>query len=196
MIALSVGHDAQAKGASHNGRYEFDVSSEWVPLIGQLLIDNHDIDVVLVPDGKLIPKVKWINEMPGILLAAELHFNSDVSKKQRGSETLYCPGSARGKHAASLVQMEMAGVFPPNRGYKEGWYRMDAPGRVDYPGDVDGDEHIDYFLKATNPVALILEPEFIYNEKLIDDNKLAACTRIAAGLNSAYMALKPAGEVK
>ena len=59
---------------------------------------------------------------------------------------------------------------------------MDRPGIEDYPGDVEGDEKPDYFLKATKPVALILEPEFIHNRSAIETNRDAACKALAGGI--------------
>jgi hypothetical protein len=201
MIILSAGHFPADPGACypHDNPHwcEHAEAEEWVNRIAPLV--RQQMKVGVVPTGPLAiwsppgrysrtlvgGKVFWINEQcrrNDVKLAVELHFNSDTSKRQRGCETLYCPGSAKGEVAAQIVQGAMAGLFPPSRGAKEGWHRMDHPGHVDYPGDVDGDEKIDFFLKATHCTALIIEPEFIYNRQTIESNRRAACEVIAAAL--------------
>ena len=179
MILLCAGHDPKAKGASYNGFNEHDEASLWVTIIHGA-ISGLAYPCRIVPTGSLVDKVKWINAQPEAKLVVEIHFNSDESKRQRGSETLYMPGSEKGKWAAEIVQTELAGMFPPSRGVKEGWYRADKPGHVDYKGDGDGDEAVVYILRATNPVALILEPEFIYNRETIETKRDAACVALAA----------------
>lgn len=180
MILLSAGHHPLAKGASYNGHTEHDEAILWVSEIANLIRGRMRVDVV--PTGPLGGKVKWINAQAGARLVCELHFNSDESKRQHGSETLYCPGSWSGKAVAVAVQQAIGGLFPPSRGANEGWYRMDKHGRVDYPGDVDGDEKLDYFLEATNPTAIIVEPEFIYNWSVIQDRRHPACAALADAL--------------
>jgi len=190
MIILSAGHDPVAKGAEYNGFNEFDEATLWVETIRRLIADSFLYPCSVAPHSRsgntqsanavLIEKVKWMNQQADVKLIVEVHFNSDESKRQRGSETLYCPGSSKGKKAAELVQAELGGLFPPSRGAKEGWYRMDKPGHVDYPGDVDGDEKVDYLLRAVKPVALILEPEFIYNRETIESKRDAACAKLAS----------------
>ena len=60
---------------------------------------------------------------------------------------------------------------------------MDYPGRVDYEGDVDGDEKMDYFLRKTHCPAVIIEPEFIHLWGNIQRNRAAACVGMATALN-------------
>lgn len=187
MIALSAGHYPASPGACHGDYCEHAEAAAWVSIVANLL--RGQVPPVIVPTGRLTEKVTWLNRQAGVKLACEIHFNSDASKRQAGSETLYCPGSARGATAAAIVQAGLGGVFPPSRGAKEGWYRMDKPGHVDYPGDIDGDEKKDYFLEKTNMVALIVEPEFIYNWKTIEDRRHAGCSALAAGLLRAYEGL-------
>lgn len=181
-VLLSAGHSPSSKGASYNDFNEYDEATRWVLLLHDLLINTHSFPCATVPTGTLLSKVAHINADPFAKLAIEIHFNSDESKRQHGSETLYMPGSEKGKWAAEIVQAELAGLFPPSRGAKEGWYRMDKPGHVDYRGDVDGDEAVLYFLRATKPVSLILEPEFIYNRETIETKRDAACAALAAAL--------------
>lgn len=190
MILISAGHHPNAKGAGYNDYYEYDEAVLWASETANLIRGRVLVDVV--PTGPLHKKVEWVNLQKGATLACEIHFNSDESKRQKGSETLYCPGSVNGKMAATLMQGALSGIFPPSRGAKEGWYRMDKPGHIDYPGDVDGDEVEDYFLKKTNPVALIIEPEFIYNLTVIQDRRHPACAAIADALVKAHYTLRGA----
>ncbi len=181
MILLSAGHYPGAPGACYEGFCEHEEASRWVSIAANLIRGRMRVETV--PTGTLPQKVQFINSYPQpVSLACEIHFNSDASKRQRGSETLYCPGSVKGAQAAAVVQRYMADVLQLDRGAKEGWYRMDRPGTLDYPGDTDGDEVPDYFLSKTNAVALIVEPEFIYNRQVIEDNRHAACAALADAL--------------
>lgn len=175
-IAISAGHNPNAKGA-HNGEgfNEYDEAIKWVAELDALFKATQVVEVVLVPTGSLTSKIRFINEQVGLKLAIEIHFNSCASTRVKGSETLFCPGSRRGKKAATIIQRAVASIMPPNRGVKEGWYRMDRPGVNDYAGDIDGDESIDAFLIRTKCPALILEPEFIQNKSTIEANRDICC---------------------
>lgn len=215
MILLSAGHYPKAPGVTYGGLVEHNLATEWINIIalhirermavdiiptGPLAIFKRDVDgaVVKGANGKPIViggKVHVVNEAHGgrrpVALAAELHFNGDAARKQRGSETMYCPGSTRGKQAASIVQGRLGKVMPPDRGIFDGWLKRDRPGVIDYPGDVDGDEHIAAFLELTDPVAIIIEAEFIHNRDVIEAMRDEACQAIALGLVQAAEALKP-----
>jgi len=191
MILLSAGHYPAARGACYHDVCEHSEAVTWVEVTANLLRGRQQ--VAIVPTGPLDEKVRWINQQPNVSLICEIHFNSDESRKQHGSETLYCPGSKIGAVLGGIVQAELAGVFPPSRGAKEGWYRMDRPGHKDYPGDVEGDEVPDYILQHTRPYALIVEPEFIYNYHLIEERRHAGCAALADGLHRAAQSLQ-AGE--
>ena len=56
---------------------------------------------------------------------------------------------------------------------------MDRPGHSDYPGDLDGDEVVDYFLRKTNCPAVILEPYFIHETARIEANASIVCAVMA-----------------
>ena len=174
-IALSAGHNPNAKGASNGeGFNEYDEAIMWVAkLVG--LFSGGMAEVVCVPTGTLSSKINFINQQVGLKLALEIHFNSCASTKVKGSETLCCPGSYRGKIAADIIQRAIASIMPPNRGIKEGWYRMDRPGIKDYAGDVEGDGVIDAFLRRTRCTAIIIEPEFIQNKSVIEANRDICC---------------------
>ena len=175
-IALSAGHNPNAKGASNGeGFNEYDEAIKWVAELDGLFKTTEQVEVILVPTGSLPSKIRFINRQVGLRLAVEIHFNSCASTRVRGSETLFCPGSRRGKMAANIIQPAIASIMPPNRGTKEGWYRMDRPGVNDYAGDIDGDEIIDAFLIRTKCTALILEPEFIQNKSVIEANRDICC---------------------
>ena len=176
MILVSAGHHAAAQGARAHGRTEWPEAMRWQEDILHTL--GHRAGPV--PTGLMRDKVKFINQS-GPDLAIEIHFNSaKVGGKHvgRGSETLYKPGNDRSKHAATIIQAYLGDVFPPNRGAKEGWYRMDRPGVTDYQGDVEGDEKIDYFLRETNCPSIIIEPEFIHRHDVIDAGMGRGCLAI------------------
>ena len=187
MLLLIAGHHPLAKGAGYNDHYEHDEAVLWVSEIANLVRGRMMVDIV--PTGSVEKKVSWINLQKNVSLVCEVHFNSDESKRQQGSETLYCPGSPRGKAAAEIVQEALAGVFPPSRGAKEGYYRGDRPGHVDYLGDIEGDEKIIYLLEKTKPVALIVEPEFIYNWEVLQDRRHPACGALADALVKAALGI-------
>lgn len=214
MILLSAGHYPKSPGVTYGGLVEHSVATEWVNIIafhvrermavdiiptGPLAIFKRDVAgaVVKAANGKPIVvggKVHVVNEAHRgrrpVALVAELHFNGDAARQQRGSETMYCPGSTRGKLAASIVQGHLGKVLPPDRGIFDGWLKRDRPGVVDYPGDVNGDEHIAAFLELTDPVAIIIEAEFIHNRAAIEAMRDEACQAIALGLVQAAESLR------
>lgn len=176
MILLSAGHYPGSPGACYNGFCEHEEAVRWVNILLPLIRSKTQVDVV--PTGKLLirdpvtqkmvgGKIHWVNQQQDVSLAVEIHFNSDESKQQKGSETLYCPGSDKGRRAARTVQDAMSSLLSPNRGAKEGWYQMILP--------PDPRATPDAFLAQTNPVALILEPEFIYNRLVIESLREVVC---------------------
>jgi hypothetical protein len=161
------------------------MTMEWAIHLSDALHPYH-IQPAIVPSGKLPEKVGFINDLCGlndVVCAVEIHFNSGPAGRVWGSETLYYPGSHAGKRMAEHVQSKLGAVFSPDRGAKEGWYKMDRPGIADYHGDVDGDEKPDYFLARTRCPALILEPEFIQNATVIRERRDQAINAIASALN-------------
>lgn len=176
MILLSAGHHPGAKGAGYNDHYEHDEAVLWASEVTNLIRGRMMADIV--PTGYLSDKIAWINNQKDAVLMCEIHFNSDESKRQKGSETLYCPGSVKGKKAAEIVQKALAGIFPPNRGAKEGYYQMNPA------------KGPDAILAKTNCVALIVEPEFIYNYSVIEDRRHPACAALADALIAAAEAIQ------
>ena len=184
-ILLSAGHYPAARGACHNDVCEHEEAVRWVGMIKSAIIGYHHA-VDEVPTGPLMirhpvtrhligGKIHWINKQrPMAKLVCEVHFNSDVSKTQHGSETLFCPGSVKGAACAAIVQDALGKIFPPSRGAKEGWYQMIRP--------PDPRAKPDAMLSETNPVALIIEPEFIYNYDDIESKRDEACVAIAKAL--------------
>lgn len=189
MILLSAGHYPESPGACFGTFCEHAEAVEWVNRIAFYL--RHQIAVQVIPTGPLSEKVRTINDIHRLTpaaLAVEVHFNS-AGGMGAGSETLYCPPLLSsqpniGMMAARIVQDAMGTIMSPNRGIKEGWYRQDKPGHVDYPGDVDGNEKPDYFLMCA-PIALILEPEFIHRRDLIESKREVATRTIADALAKA-----------
>jgi hypothetical protein len=185
MILISAGHHEAAQGAQFKGCTEWKEAVKWKDLIIETIGAHKSHGV---PSGTLSEKVKFINERHP-WMAVEIHFNAAVDSTGknigRGCETLYHPGSVKGKIIAEEVQGFLHQLFPPDRGAKEGWYKMDRPGQVDYPGDVDGDETIDYFLRKTSCPAVIIEPEFIHHTISYQHKRTHGCELIAAALLSA-----------
>src|SRR5687768_17651819 len=102
MIYVSAGHHPSKKGATFEDFTEYDEAMIWVDLIIAYLGDKG----VRVPTGVLKDKVNFINKGDAYL-AIEIHFNSATNSRGdhvgSGSETLYFPGSERGKKLASSV---------------------------------------------------------------------------------------------
>lgn len=164
-IMISAGHHPAAPGACHNGFCEHDEAVKWLPAIAQHLEGY----AILVPPGVLANKVAFINSQHPTI-ALEVHFNSSPSGMGEGSETLYFPGSVRGRLLAECVQSHLSDVFSPNRGAKEGYYRMD---RSKGP---------DYFLSRTKCTSIIVEPEFIRHRSKIENNREQGAVAIAQGI--------------
>lgn len=164
-IFLSAGHHPSAPGA-HNGDFiEHFEAVKWIDKINEML-KSKNIKTIVVPTGTLKSKVEFINIHSNRGdIAIELHFNSNVNA--RGSETLYCPGSINGEKLALIMQKHLSTVFLPDRGIKEGYYQ----------GDKAGNKKL-YFLIKSSPVALILEPEFVFNKDKIIDNFESGCESI------------------
>lgn len=196
MIAVSAGHFLKARGAHNgNGFYEYPETQWWAEAIVKHFNENVPANIgkaYFINPGRLGQKVRDVNQMVinrQVKLAVEVHFNSAPGGRAKGCETLYCPGSEKGKEAARTVHNRYSKLFLPDRGIKEGWYKMDRPGYVDYEGDVEGDEKPDYFLRMTTCVALILEPQFIQKQNSIEDNRDEAVQLIAQGMYKAALLL-------
>lgn len=191
MILVSIGHNPYKKGARYGDFFEFDEASRWVPLIVNALGSKG----MAVPAGKLPDKVDFINaHQPE--LAIECHFNSFQQWKDlnhdgkmtedemfhtgKGCETLYYPGSAKGKKLAMIVQESLSQIFFPDRGVREGYYRENP------------NNPPDYFLAKTHCPAVIIEPDFIHRKDIIQQNRDAACQAIAGALLTALEELKNA----
>jgi len=169
MILISAGHHPYRKGAHFGDFYEYDEAKQWVSLIVNCL----GSDGMVVPGGVLKEKIAFINDSTNAVIAAEIHFNSakkDGKHVGRGCETLYYPGSKKGKEIANIVQRELSRVFEPDRGVKEGWYQMNP------------EKGPDIFLKKTKCPSVIIEPEFIHHKEVIQTNREVACAVIAAAL--------------
>ena len=180
-ICLSYAHYPRRPGAGFNGVYEHELSISWTDML-KALLEARGAQVEITPVGPLRPKVQFINE-GNFDAALEIHFNGSANKTVAGVETLYCPGSKKGRRFAQVVHDSYAPVMHNrDRGIKEGWYRMDRPNIEDYPGDVEGDEKADYFLKYTNCPALIPEPDFMAQLGNINSRGTAACSALADGI--------------
>ena len=169
MIAISGGHYPAKRGASDGAGFsEYPETMLWAKTIVDAINITNPGMAVLVPTGTLGEKVRFINRLEGVKIAAEIHFNAaPTNRPVRGSETLYCPGSKTGKYIAEKVQDTLGSLLPPSRGIKEGWYQMDPS------------KGIDYFLKATKCPAVILEPEFVVNKEAILLFRVPVCKSLA-----------------
>jgi N-acetylmuramoyl-L-alanine amidase len=190
MIVLSAGHHPNALGATFEGNSEFPETALWASQIAKSIEDIYRAQVEVAPLTTLGNKVRWIKERHreiGVQLAVEIHFNSAPGAKPgtvSGCETLIYPGSTTGRWYAERINPAMA-EFTKDRGIKDGWYKMDRPGVVDFYGDEDGDEMPDYFLRKTPCPALILEPEFIQNWDWIQKNRVKVCEALAEAIYEA-----------
>lgn len=189
VVAISAGHHPGAKGASFNDLTEWDEAVHWQRIICQEL-SNKGHSVLPVSHKKLGAKVREINDHhPRVDLAIEIHFNSAPGRAGTGSESLYYPGSESGEGWANAFQRAMVPFCSPNRGAKEGWYKLDRPGHMDYIGDVEGDEVVDYFLRKTRATAVIVEPYFIHEAARIIANREIVCQVLADTIHDRFQQL-------
>ena len=170
MIFISAGHHPSAPGAKYERFVEHDEAVIWTEELAAAL----DGDGILVPVGVLREKVNFINArlMNGDV-AVEIHFNAamkDGENVGRGSETLYYPGSDKGKALAEKMQECLGAIFPPDRGAKEGWYQMNPA------------KGADFFLAKTKCPSIIVEPEFVHRFDLIADKRTEAIIVLAKAL--------------
>lgn len=174
MIIVTPGHYASAVGAKNADNFtEYPETKEWARKLYQAIGDR----AIYVGSQTLSRKVEAINELcklNDVKVAIEVHFNAAKNAQGefvgRGCETLYHPGSVRGKQLAELVQPILANHFPPSRGVKEGWYqRRKTNGPL-------------YFLEKTACPAIIIEPEFIQFASKIQDCRTDCCDELAAML--------------
>jgi N-acetylmuramoyl-L-alanine amidase len=188
-VAVSAGHHPGAKGASYQGATEYDEAIKWqaeiVDYLNTKVIDRFlHIRAHLIGTGKLPSKVAEINAIKKCDLAIEIHFNGASDPNINGSEVLYYPGSEKGLEVSRAIYRFLKGaMMNRSRGIKEGWYKMDRPGSVDFDGDVDGDEVIDYFLRKTVCPSVILEPEFIGQIDNIRARQAEGCRAICNGVH-------------
>ena len=160
MIFVSAGHYPSAPGATFERFIEHDEAAVWASALDEKL----GTDSILVPATVLKEKTKFINaRLVNGDVALEIHFNAavdaDGKNVGRGCETLYYPESEKGLELAEICQKVLAENFPPDRGTKEGWYKMDKS------------RGADFFLAKTGCPAVILEPEFVHRNDLISANR-------------------------
>lgn len=170
MIFISAGHYPSAPGAKWERFIEHDEAVIWAQTL-EAHIDN----AMLVPTGVLREKVKFINErVINGDIAIEIHFNaardSNNNPVGKGCETLYYPGSERGQKLAEACQAALNNFFLPDRGAKEGWYRMNKKNGPDF------------FLAKTVCTAVIIEPEFVHRANIIHQHRSEAVEELAAAL--------------
>lgn len=164
-IGLCPGHHTAAKGATNkkHGLNEHDEAVKVVEHLDKLLTDA-GLDVAVFT-GKLGQKIRQINA-GSFSLVLDIHFNAGGGK---GCEVIHVPNSKpRHKQAAVMSNGISTYMGSRDRGAKGGWYKMDRPDIVDFPGDENGDEKPDAFVSQTNCCALIPEPLFIDNDAEVE----------------------------
>jgi len=186
VIFLSAGHYPSKPGASHERFVEHDEAVIWVTQLAVALAEL-GVESLVVPVGILRTKVDFINSriMNGDI-AIEIHFNSfkiwkdanrdgvvtddEMKHAGRGCESLYYPGSSRGRKISEALGLCLAKFYAPYRGSKEGWYRLNK------------DNGPDFFLARTTCTAVILEPEFVHRAEIINNNRDQAILSLAKSL--------------
>lgn len=166
MIIVLAGHNPEKPGACYGSFCEWDEATKWANLIAQMFNDG---DCIVCPHGGLPFKKNFVN-IRKPKLAVEIHFNSNPTHSGKGSETLYYPGSVKGKEAAETIQAELGRAFGPDRGVKEGWYKADKKN-----GPI-------FFLERTKCTSVIIEPEFIHNKNKIIEGREVGCQIIASAI--------------
>lgn len=180
MIFVSAGHYPARPGARYRDVTEHAEAVRWADALCAALGD----EATRVPNDTLREKVRFINHRAeDVDLAVEIHFNSfriwedlnrdglctedELRAAGQGCETLYYPGSVAGHMLATACQEAIAQVFWPDRGVKEGWYRMNPRNGPDF------------FLAQTRCAAAILEPEFIHRIAEIEAGRDKAVALLA-----------------
>ena len=104
MIFISAGHHPTKPGAKFDRFIEHDEACVWIDIMAHQLEEK----AITVPVGFLKTKVEFINSrMVNGDIALEVHFNAAVVNGKnvgRGCETLYYPGSDKGKELAEKCQ--------------------------------------------------------------------------------------------
>jgi len=160
-----AGHHVHAKGAVNkkHGLNEYDETKKIISFLAALLrAKGNDVQIFY---GHLTHKIHCINAGK-FDIAIDLHLNAGGG---HGCEVVHVPHSESRHEQAALMSATISKFMGiRDRGAKEGWYKMDVPGQVDYPGDIDGDEHGDAFVEQTNCPAFIPEPLFIDNDAEVE----------------------------
>jgi N-acetylmuramoyl-L-alanine amidase len=181
IVGVSAGHNSADPGSSLGPTTERSITERWADKICRALGARWGIATVAPPNAHLSTKVEYFNRTRPEAIV-EIHFNANIPVT--GCETLYFPGSSAGRRLASKVHKAYS-PFTSNRdrGVKEGWFRMDAPGIKEHAQDVEGDEQPLYLLKRTRAPTIIIEPEFISQMENILAMEDKVCQAIAYGLN-------------
>lgn len=178
MIIIFAGHHSKKPGACFEGFCEHDEALRWLEIIKA---NTNSEDFIIGPVGTLREKTQFVNQR-NPLLAIDLHFNSaplkDGKPQGEGSMTLYYPGSNKGLNAAIHIQTQLAKIFLPDKGEREGYYRLD-PNRG-----------ADWFLARTTCTALIPEPAYIHEKKTIVTRREDGCMALIVGANAAVVYLQ------
>lgn len=177
-VILFAGHYPENPGAAWDGLSEHEEAVRWCDLLREHM---DEAELLIGPTGRLREKTRFVN-LRWPVLAVDLHFNAwrDEQGKPRGegSMTLYCPGSVKGELAAKFVQDELAQVFEPDLGVREGYYQLNS------------EKGPDWFLVRTKCPALIVEPEYVHHGDKLRDLRAEGVDALARGLRAAVGALR------
>ena len=165
-VSISVGHTESHPGAIHAGTNlkEYDVSLRYRHGLLALLEHDRRFDVYQVmPNLGIDARVQAVNsghQIKPLDLAIDLHMNANANPVPNYSEVYhFCypdgTSSSRGRIYGDAFLDPLVDEMKIGDGKRDG---LSEPF-----GDEDWESHRNYFVTATAPPALILEPFFISN---------------------------------
>jgi N-acetylmuramoyl-L-alanine amidase len=154
-VALIVGHDSYAQGASNKmGRTEYQFNSELAPRIEQYLYKEGFTVEIVLRDGTSYSRLPRKVNKTHANLAISLHCNA-FNTQASGTEVLHYYRSNKSKFLAECLQQQIVATLGlHDRGLK--------PVNVAYKGKA-GDRG-GHLCKHTNMPCVIIEPFFIDND--------------------------------
>lgn len=122
-IAISAAHTPKNPGATHGNISEYSETTAIVGRICQILSKKGHFPY-LIGAGNNLEQIEQINRREPAC-GLELHFNSCVDKKWRGTEVLHA-GSTKGMRLAQHIQNNLVNrLGTKDRGIAKGHYELD-----------------------------------------------------------------------